>query len=150
MSFALVSPVVEEGQFLPTRHTCDGAGVSPPLEWSTAPRGTQSFALWMEDLDAGGFTHWLLFDIAPASHRLEEGSTRVGVSGRTDDQRDGYSGPCPPPRAGDHRYRFTLLALDVATLGLASGARRDEAERRSEGHVLESAVLTVRYRRGSP
>jgi hypothetical protein len=44
---------------IPTRYTCDGANLSPPLSWSGVPAGTQSFALVCADPDvpAGTWYH---------------------------------------------------------------------------------------------
>src|ERR687892_1488712 len=60
---------------LPSRFTCDGAGVSPPLQWQDVPDGTQAFALICEDPDAprGVFAHWVLFDLRPGERELGEG-----------------------------------------------------------------------------
>jgi phosphatidylethanolamine-binding protein (PEBP) family uncharacterized protein len=46
----LSSTAFDEGEMLPPRFTCDGAGVSPPLAWKDVPDGTQHFALICEDL----------------------------------------------------------------------------------------------------
>ena len=45
MSFSLSSPAFEQGNRIPTRHTCEGEDTSPFLQWSAAPEGTKSFAL---------------------------------------------------------------------------------------------------------
>ena len=70
--------------------------------------------------------------------RPQEGRNGFGVNG--------YSGPCPPPGHGPHRYFFRLHALDVE-LELQLGAGRGELERALEGHVLETAELVGRYQR---
>jgi len=62
----LSSSAFPAGAAIPKSHTCDGGDVSPPLAWSGAPAGTRSFAVVVDDPDASGFTHWLLFNL-PAS-----------------------------------------------------------------------------------
>lgn len=58
----------------------------------------------------------------------------------------GYRGPAPPPRHGEHRYRFTLYALD-AELGLGAGPLAATLRRAMEGHMIEDATLTGLYER---
>lgn len=55
-----------------------------------------------------------------------------------------YTGPCPPDK--EHRYVFTLYALD-ASLPLQEGASKDEVLAALKGHVLAQATLTGRYDR---
>ncbi|MBV9116366.1 MAG: YbhB/YbcL family Raf kinase inhibitor-like protein [Acetobacteraceae bacterium] len=122
MAFVLKSPAFSHGEEMPTRYTCEGANVSPPLEWSGAPPGTRSFALVMEDLDApsGPFRHWALYDIMADRTLLPEGVGR-GVKtealghGVNDYGHPRYDGPCPSERDDAHRYRFRLAALDLET-----------------------------------
>src|SRR6185295_12144877 len=70
VSMELVSVGFLEGQSIPDRYTCDGDNSSPPLQWSGAPKSTESLAIICEDLDAPGGTwvHWVIFDI-PAKVR---------------------------------------------------------------------------------
>ncbi len=73
MKFLLTSPAFMHEHEIPTRHTCDGADVSPALSWSDPPAGTKSFALVVDDPDAPDpraptrtWVHWVLYRI-PAS-----------------------------------------------------------------------------------
>ena len=52
---------------IPSKYTCDGYGVSPPLAWTKVPDGTKSVALLVDDPDAPGkpFLHWLVTDLPP-------------------------------------------------------------------------------------
>ncbi len=101
--------------------------------------------LILDDPDApsGTFTHWLIWNIPPATKSIASGSAPdAAVQGRNDFGQTGYSGPCPPN--GTHRYFFRLSALDI-TLDVAPGASRQELERAMRGHVLASASLMGRY-----
>ncbi|MCK4349504.1 MAG: YbhB/YbcL family Raf kinase inhibitor-like protein, partial [Candidatus Krumholzibacteria bacterium] len=62
MTVELTSPVFEDGGTIPSKYTCDGADVSPPLEWSNVPEDTKSLALICDDPDApmGTWVHWVL------------------------------------------------------------------------------------------
>ena len=50
--FEIRSVAFTEGGEIPTRHTCQGEDLSPPLAWSGAPAGTKSLALVVDDPDA--------------------------------------------------------------------------------------------------
>ena len=104
----------------------------------------------MHDPDApmaGGFTHWVLFDIPATTKQLPEGfqAGSVGVSGNSGFRRGGYGGPCPP--SGSHHYHFMLSALDVPTLGLQAGAPKGDVEKAMQGHVVGTAELVGTYQR---
>src|SRR5919109_5250974 len=134
--FTLASSAFETGATIPSRHTCEGSDVSPPLAWTAPPDATASVALVVDDPDAPGgtFTHWLAWGIDPDAGALAEGEG-APVESRNDFGSSGYRGPCPPPGHGPHRYSFRLHALD-GELDLQPGAEKAELERSLEGHVL--------------
>jgi Raf kinase inhibitor-like YbhB/YbcL family protein len=151
-AFTLTSPAFTSDGNIPTKYTCDAGAQnpSPALAWKEAPAGTKSFALIMHDPDApmaGGFTHWVLFDLPASTSGLPEGFQpgSVGVSGNSGFRRAGYGGPCPP--SGVHHYHFMLSALDTASLGLAAGATKVDVEKAMQGHVLGTAELVGLYQR---
>jgi Raf kinase inhibitor-like YbhB/YbcL family protein len=145
--FTLTSSAFANGGAIPSRYTCDGENLSPPLTWSGAPNGSRSLALIVDDPDApvGTFTHWLAWGIDPEAGGLAEGQP-APVEGRNDFGVIGYGGPCPPPGHGPHRYFFNLYALD-SELGLPPGASRLQLERALVGHVLAPAELVGIYQR---
>jgi len=151
MALKLTIAAFADGGQIPKLHSCEGADVSPSVEWTGAPSSTRSLALIVDDPDApaGTWNHWLLYDLAPAVHSLAQGYKpgKVGVSGTNDFGRTGYGGPCPPKGHGPHRYYFRLYALDVASLGLAAGAKRRDLDRAMRGHVLAEAQYMGRYER---
>jgi Raf kinase inhibitor-like YbhB/YbcL family protein len=145
--FRLSSNAFELGEQIPRRHACDGEDVSPALSWSDPPAGTLALALIVEGPDApvGTFTHWVAWNIEPVTGGLAEGES-APAEGRNDFGTGGWSGPCPPPGHGPHRYFFRLHALDTQlTVGFRTGRR--ELERALAGHVLETAELMGRYER---
>lgn len=152
MSFSIKSAAFAEGATIAKKYTCDGADVSPALEWSGAPAGTKSLALIADDPDApvGTWTHWIAWNI-PADHSLSEGlqkqeSLPDGTrQGKNDFRRIGYGGPCPPP-GKPHRYFFKLYALDTK-LDLKPGASRSELESAMKGHVLGHTEVMGNYGR---
>lgn len=151
MAFKLVIPAFAEGGTIPVLHTCDGADLSPAIEWSGAPAEAKSYALIMDDPDApaGTWNHWLLWDIPAATHSLPQGCKpgQAGESGSNDFGRPGYGGPCPPKGHGPHRYFFKLYALNVASLELRRGAKRADLDRALKGRAVAEAQYMGRYER---
>jgi Raf kinase inhibitor-like YbhB/YbcL family protein len=145
--FALESSAFGHAQAIPSRYSCEGEDVSPPLRWSNVPEGTRSLAMIVDDPDAPGgvFTHWLAWGLEPAAEGLGEGES-APREGRNDFGTRGYRGPCPPPGHGRHRYVFRLYALDMQ-LELPAGAAKAELEQAIEGHVLTTAELVGAYER---
>jgi Raf kinase inhibitor-like YbhB/YbcL family protein len=152
MAIHVESSVFSEGGQIPSRYTCDGRDISPPLSWSGVPEGTKSLALICDDPDAPGKTwvHWVLFNLPPRIKELPEGVPALetisggGEQGTNDFRKIGYGGPCPP--SGTHRYMFKLYALDTE-VALASGATRADLDRAMKGRVLAEGALTGKYSR---
>ena len=139
----LTSTSFAEGGSIPTEHTCDGADTSPPLAWSGVPDGTESFALIVDDPDAGGFVHWVLTGIPGDTRDLPAGEgDAIGTPGPTSFGRTGWGGPCPP--SGEHRYVFTLYALAEPVPDASSA---DAVRSHAEGAALGRATLTGVYSR---
>jgi len=153
MVLTVLSTAFQEGDRIPSKYSCEGQDISPPLAWGEPPAATQSFALVVDDPDAPGgvFTHWVLFNIPSDSRELPEGvptQARLAsgtLQGKNDFGRIGYAGPCPP--AGRlHRYQFTLYALDQP-LDLKAGASRKQVLDAMQGHILAQGQLTGTYQR---
>ena len=146
-AFSLESSLFDNAQAIPSRYSCEGEDVSPPLRWTDVPEGTRSLALVVDDPDAPGgvFTHWIAWGLDPTAGGLGEGEAAPG-EGRNDFGTTGYRGPCPPPGHGRHRYVFRLYALD-ADLEVGVGAAKADVERAIEGHVLTIAELVGTFER---
>ena len=148
----LSSSVFGEGTLIPSAFTCDGADISPPLEWKGAPKEVLSFALICDDPDApiGDWVHWVVYNIPadvkglsqkmPPTESLADG-TRQGIN---DFRKTGYGGPCPP--GGVHRYFFKLYALDTE-LPVDAGMTKKKLLDAIKGHVIADAVLMGKYQR---
>ena len=148
MTFTLSSAVFAAGAKIPTKYTCAGEDISPPLAWNDQPQGTQSLALIMDDPDApaGTWDHWLLVNLPANLRNLPEqaGAPAGSVDGKNSWGRTGYGGPCPP--RGTHRYFFKLYALDTK-LDLPTGTTKSQLLRAMEGHILAQAELIGTYSR---
>ena len=145
----LTSPAFDDGDFLPSRFAHDEENLSPPLEWSDVPSGTQELALLCQDPDApnGLFTHWVLAAIDPTITAIDEGEVPSGaVAGLNDFGEMAWGGPAPPPGDGPHRYVFTLFA-SVEPLDVTLGASADDLLDALEGTELAQGSLLGRYER---
>lgn len=143
----ITSTVFQEGEEIPMEYTCEGANINPPLTFSQIPIEAESLMLIVEDPDApsGLFTHWLLFDMSPATLQiLENTMPPTSKRGRNSFSDINYGGPCPP--TGKHRYFFRLYALDTL-LELEEGVSRELVMKKMDGHVLEEASLLGFYQK---
>jgi Raf kinase inhibitor-like YbhB/YbcL family protein len=149
MPFTIKSPDFTNGGAIPRKFSCDGENVSPALEWEGVPEGAAALALIVDDPDARGFVHWVVFNMtASKTGGLAEAisaSPDAPPQGRNSFGKIGWGGPCPP--SGTHRYVFTLLALDEK-LALPGTPTADQLRAAAAGHVLHEAVLTGKYKRG--
>jgi Raf kinase inhibitor-like YbhB/YbcL family protein len=154
MALELTSPAFGPGAAIPTRCTCEGRDVSPPLEWRGIPSGTKSLVLIVDDPDAPDprapkmtWVHWVLANLPPDLEGLPEGvapnALPAGtIEGQNDWDRTGYGGPCPP--IGRHRYIHKLFALDTV-LDRLDRPTKAQVEAAMKGHVLEHAELVGTY-----
>jgi hypothetical protein len=154
--FAIESPSFTHRGEIPTRFSCEGEDVSPELQWSQPPDGTQSFVLIVEDPDAPDpkapkttWIHWVLYDLPAEARGIREAVTADGLpagtrQGRNSWKRTGYGGPCPP--IGRHRYFYRLYALDTRLSDLKEPSKAD-LEQAMEGHVLARVEIIGTYRK---
>ena len=147
--FELSSTSIPAGGEIPRRFTCDGEDTSPDLAWSGAPAGTGALVLLVDDPDASGFVHWIVYDATGT----DSGALPLGVSASPDAPPQGsngfgsvgWRGPCPP--SGEHHYRFRLFAL-AQPLGLTGAPNgRTLKAALDKASILGTATLEARYRR---
>ncbi|MDH7517653.1 MAG: YbhB/YbcL family Raf kinase inhibitor-like protein [Candidatus Thermoplasmatota archaeon] len=142
----LFSSAFRDGETIPSKYTCDGSDVSPPLSFSDVPENTKSLALIMDDPDApmGTWIHWLVWNIPVNKTVIEENEGLKFPQGLNDFGKIGYGGPCPP--SGTHRYYFKLYALDTM-LNLNEGAKKEQLVSAMSGHIIEETQLMGKYSR---
>lgn len=144
----LTSSAFKNGEHIPAKYTCDGADMSPPLSWAQSPTQTKTFVLVLDDPNAAGFTHWVIYNIPATLTGLEENVPRKGnlpngaSQGMNGFDAVGYNGPCPP--SGTHNYKFHLYAIDSA-LTLPVSVTKQSVLAAINGHVLDQVVLTGLY-----
>jgi len=109
---------------IPALYTADGAGISPPVEWTGIPQGTASVLLIVEDADAPTphpLVHAIVVDLPPQDGALPEDALKSSHSeglgyhtGRNSYLQASWLPPDPPPGHGVHRYAFQVFALEAA------------------------------------
>jgi Raf kinase inhibitor-like YbhB/YbcL family protein len=156
MTMSLKSVAFAHDGPIPQRYSCDGADVSPPLEWRGVPTDAKSLALIIEDPDAPDpaapkitWIHWILYNIPPTLSGLPEDLARHGMppgtlEGLNDWKRTEYGGPCPP--IGNHRYFHRLYALSEVLPDLRR-PRKSTLAQAMQGKVVAEAVLVGRFAR---
>ena len=148
--FILRSPVVQEGGELPKEFTGDGAGVTPPLEWTGAPAGTKSFALIMSHVPGPGDMkwYWTLYDIPATTSSLAKAATGVGKVDTGFKGQVGYEQP-HSKGPGKKIYTLTLYALsDSPKLSVPPAqVNRDNLLAAIKDITLGSTELNVAYTR---
>jgi Raf kinase inhibitor-like YbhB/YbcL family protein len=147
----LTSSAFQHEGAIPSKYTCDGDNVNPPLAIFGVPDQAQSLVLIMDDPDVpvhlrpdGMWDHWVVFNIPTSTAVISEGQEPPGMHGVGTAGNTAYHGPCPPDR--EHRYFFKLYALDTE-LALFEGVGKRDVEQTMEGHILEETVLMGRYER---
>lgn len=165
----LTIPAFPEGGTIPIKYSCAAStpppsgpmhislGVSPLIQWSNVPPGTQSFALILHDADAHianafeDIPHWIVFNIPGDATSLPEAIPPADplpngtLQGNNMMRRAAYQGPCAPvEHLIPHHYTFQLSALDKK-LDLPQGASRDDIQKAMDGHVLGGAVYIGRF-----
>jgi Raf kinase inhibitor-like YbhB/YbcL family protein len=146
-TLSLKSQAFEDQGFIPSKYTCDGEDINPPLLIENVPQEAKSLVLVMQDPDAprGTFLHWLLWNISPETKEISEGKIPPGaVEGKNDFGKIGYGGPCPP--SGTHHYVFTLYALS-RKLDFPQDLSWSDFKTLINQHILAQAKLTGLYSR---
>jgi hypothetical protein len=156
MTLALTSPSFGPSGAIPSKHTCEGADVSPVLRIAGVPAFAKSLALIVDDPDAPDpkapkmtWVHWVLYNLPPSVTELGEAVTRLPagtLEGTNDWKRTGYGGPCPP--IGRHRYFHKLYALDTVLPDLGKPTKA-KLEKAMAGHIVATAELVGTYQKQS-
>jgi Raf kinase inhibitor-like YbhB/YbcL family protein len=157
---ALTSPAFADGTDIPPKYTQAASDqvVSPTLEWTNAPVGTQTFVLLMHDPDVSrnrttdDQTHWIVWNIPgtakglPENVRPQPTMPDGTVQGRNGGDTVGYRGPGAPATAPRHHYTFELFALDTK-LDVGPETPRADVMKALNGHILGKAVYVGLFHR---
>ncbi len=143
----LVSSSFKSGAPIPAQFVT----TSPALQWTGAPAGTKSFVIVVHDPDAPNqrFIHWVAYDIPASRTSLPAGAGTPDAKdfkqGKNNFDKIGYNGPAPPP-GKEHRYTFTVYALD-AELGDLKQPTEYQVQKAMARHKLALARLDGTFKR---
>jgi Raf kinase inhibitor-like YbhB/YbcL family protein len=143
----ITSSAFEHNTLIPSKYTCEGQSINPPLSIKDIPVGAKSLALIVDDPDAPMKTwvHWVAWNISPDTTEIAENSSPAGcVEGTTSFGSAGYGGPCPP--SGTHRYFFKIFALDKL-LNLRPGAYPANLTAAMENHIIDKCEFIGLYKK---
>jgi hypothetical protein len=147
LNMQIKSLAFKNGEYIPSKYTCDRENINPPLEVIDIPQNAETWALIVDDPDAPRKTwvHWLIWNIPVDNTNIQEGKSPENATyGTNDFGKLEYGGPCPP--SGTHRYFFKAYALD-SEIDLKEGATKEQLLEEMEGHVIESTQLIGLYSR---
>jgi phosphatidylethanolamine-binding protein (PEBP) family uncharacterized protein len=151
-SFAITSPAFERNGTIPAEYTCDGADVSPPLQWSNVPAKAAALVLFVIDDTATGPAsgiRWIVGDINPTAKGVAAGRTpEGGIVGSDTQGHAGYGGICPA-RGKTSAMEFVVYALSKR-IPLTPGFQPSVAEQEyGSGKLIlgSSAVTYAEYHR---
>ena len=150
-SFSLSSAGATSDGLLDGAFTCDGAGLSPPLTWSGAPAGTQSFAVTMHHLppaDEDKHVYMVVYDLPAATTHLDQGSTLGSWGVNTVNRTPAYTPPCSQG-PGAKEYILTVYALSAPPdfSKLSASVSMDDLLGAVQNTTLAKASLTLGYSR---
>ena len=84
MAMTLKSPAFQQNGYIPSKYTCEGEDVSPPLAWEDVPNGAKSLVLIIDDPDAPDpkapkmvWVHWVVYNIPPDTKSLPENAGKA-------------------------------------------------------------------------
>lgn len=152
----LTSPQLTEGAMFAVDNTCDGLNISPELDWTAGPGETQSYSVILKD-QSNNLVHSAIWDIPKEALMLpadvDKDQNPADVPGAKqakayDSLTYGYLGPCPG--GATHTYKFTLYALNVATLPIVGVPAKESVEDLSLEHALATATLSGQSNAGAP
>ena len=130
----VMSPAFANFSVIPVKYTCDGAGVTPPLNVTNIPPGAKSLTLIVHDYNAtpeGGFTYWIIWDldtlgVIPENFRSSHESMNSAKE---------YGNTPLCAKSGNHKYHFIVYALDCR-LVIGKNTTKSSIENVMRGHVL--------------
>lgn len=136
------SPEFVRNGTIPSKYTCEGANISPALQWRNLPAHTAELVLFIIDDGSNGpegGIRWVVAGLEPSLSGIAAGGLPTGaVVGLNTAGKATYGGICPP-KGKAVLYQFVLWALSKK-LNFSSGFVPAVAEHEYSNSELSSAV----------
>ncbi len=147
---AIASSAFERNGTIPAQYTCDGANVSPPLQWQHLPAHTKELVLFVIDDSSDGSEggiRWVVAGIDPSLSGISAGPALPAgaVVGLNGSGKATYGGICPS-KGKPASIEFVLWALSK-TIPLSDGFIPSIAEHDYSHSELASATTYATYTR---
>ena len=136
--------------------TCDGAGRSPQISWSSAPAQTKSLLITMHsepgpprpgETESGNHGYFIAFNIPPTFSSIPAGSQSIGTLGQNFlGKKIGYTPPCSQG-PGAKKYTITVYALSGSLSLTPQEATLAKVLDSISGMVLAQAIVDGQYTR---
>ncbi len=148
-AFGITSSAYADMGMIPLEQACSnhgGSNISPPLNWTAGPSGTESYAIVFVDL-SNGLTHSAIWDIPKNVLSLPKGVEGVAMPSvpagakqcKGYNNKFGYQGPCPP---NAHTYQFQLHAVNKSSLNIGTDTNKNTVKTTVENASLATVTLT--------
>jgi phosphatidylethanolamine-binding protein (PEBP) family uncharacterized protein len=144
----VTSTAFKVGGPIATKYTCDGAGISPPLEWQGVPSGAAEVFVLAVDLSGGSreIVQWAIAGISPTTTSIPEGGLPAGAfAGVNSAGKTGWAGMCGAKGQLQH-VGFLFYALR-RKLNLKSGFNPIEVRGGLKGDTLATGLTLATYQR---
>ncbi len=141
----LTSPTFCDGEELPIKYTCQGAGVNPPLHIQGIPQDSVELALVFERAFSSNPERemlWSVGSIPPTTRVIAEGENPPGIQGINAKGEIGYRAPCAL-EPGD-LLSFRLIALHTK-MSLPEGSPFDVFLQALQARIIRQCTLSCRF-----
>ena len=135
---------MKNGDKFPTENTGRGQDLSPEFLIKNLSPSAKTLAITLEDIRHPlfkRFTHWLIWNI-PATEKITGAIPGGKIGPSLGNARQGigygwykYAGP-KPPKGKQHRYRFTVYALD-SEIELSTLPTKGNFIKKAKRHILQ-------------
>ena len=145
----LISSSIDAKGNIGVECTCDGASMSPAIQWTNAPQGTKSFAvsLWHTAPDQEK-SYWVLYNIPATTTQIDKNAKGTGTVGSNDKRRTEYDPMCSKG-PGVKKYHITIYALSSELKLAPNNATRAALLTAIKNITLAEYTLDFQYERSA-
>ncbi|MDO5564874.1 MAG: YbhB/YbcL family Raf kinase inhibitor-like protein [Eubacteriales bacterium] len=150
----ITSPAFETEDWMPSCYSGFGEDFSPEIHIDDIDARTVSLVITLDDLGhpiRPGYNHWVAWNIPPVNvlpEHLPKGAVveqPLHIEQGLAYGKHCYRGP-KPPLNWNHRYCFTVYALDVL-LKISTDSDKEAVLKVMDGHILQTGVLYGKYQK---